>query len=222
MASLVRRSGAAVWFLVIIGLILVVGGLAWDASYSRFISEAESVQGVVANAERRSLGRRTRQYNVTVRYEIDGKAYGRILQGGRRDFSSLRAGDNITIYYRPSNPSRIVVKRSQGALPIAAGAIFIVLGIIFVIQCKKTNELIDWLKVRGRRVSAEVTSVEKKKNTEISLIKCVSKKPVTGQIEASYETHSAENNLCRYIGRQVTIYVHPDNDRKYYVDSDDF
>jgi hypothetical protein len=218
MASLVRSSGAAVWFFVLMGLIMLVGGLAWDASHSRFMSEAESVQGVVANAERRPLGRRGRTYSVTVRYEIDGKAYGRILSGGR-EFSSIRAGDKMTIYYRPSNPSRIVIRRSQGVLLIAAGAIFTVLGIIFVVQYKKTNEVIDWLKERGRTVYAEVTSVEKKsKKTEISFITCVSKNPATGQIEATYETRSGKDNLRRYIGRQVAVYVHPNDSSKYYLD----
>jgi len=237
-----NNANLAIFF---IGLIFVLFGLGFPiigynlmVSASRFGSEAVSVEGVIANieVERYRSGSETRtRHVVSVDYVINGTKYENTVNEYR---SSMRIGDEITLYYHPDTPwtvkTGLKADTFAGAFFIGIGGIFFIAGIAFLNNVRKKTALKKYLKQNGKMIYAQVIAVETDTTVFVSagvsnrggprhhpysFIKCAVMEPGTDIIKAAYKSWSVKNdNLGLYMGKQVKVYLHPHDNSKYYVD----
>jgi len=229
---------------IILGSIFTVAGYNIVVSASHFMAEAVSVEGIIVNItveryESPSGEPRTRKI-VSVDYEIDGVKYENTVPHYR---SSMRIGDAITLYHLPDTPW--TVKGDSGKNQFQAGIVFGIAGLFFVIcgicflnSVRRKTALKRYLKQHGTQIYAKVTEVETDRTKFVStgvgsrrndgvhypysLIKCVVMNPDTNEIKAVYKSWSIINDhLHSYIGQQVKVYLHPQDNTKYYVDLED-
>jgi len=215
-----------------IGLGLVAIAFVVMTNSSRFISETLLVEGVITNIEteryRSSNGTRTRHI-VSVDYIVDGVKYENTVNHYRY---TMRIGDGIPLYYIPDQPWRIKAdpgnENLAGIFFIGFGGIFFIAGLGFLNSIRKKIMLQKYLKQHGKTIYAEVIAVERDTSVSVngthpySFIKCAAKNTVTDEITATYNSWSIKNDyLLPYVGKQVKVYLHPADSKKYYVDLDD-
>ena len=226
----------------ILGGIFVIIGFNFIINNISFQAEAVSIEGVITNIEteryRNNKGETRTRYNVSIDYEVNGVKYENRINEYR---SSMRIGDEITLYYLPDAPwiVRTGLKNDTvgGAFFAGIGSIFFVIGIIFIINMVKKSALKKYLIQHGKMIYAKVTSVETDttvftsagtgnrggpRHYPYSFIKCSVICHVTDEIKATYKSWSVkDDNLGSYIGKQVKVYLHPSDNKKYFVDLED-
>ena len=215
------------------GLGLPIVGINMMKSSSSFRSEAVSTEGVIVEIEverYRSNGETRTRYILSVDYIIDGKNYENIVKSTS---SSKRVGDKITLYYLPDAPWDIRIGKGidtfwGGVLFIGVGGIFLTVGIVFLVKIKRKVALKNYLKENGKIIYAQVTTAETDFSVSVSgshpysFIRCMAMEPDSNEIKATYKSWSIKNdNLGSYVGKQVKVYLHPDDNKKYYVDLED-
>jgi len=221
---------------IILGSILVIIGFNLMLNAYRFKTEAVSVKGVIVNigVERYISGSETRTRNiVSVDYIINGVKYENTVNEYR---SSMRIGDEITLYYQPDTPwvvtARLNNNTSIGAFFTGIGGIFLIVGIIFFNSVRKKRALQKYLKQYGIPIYAQVIDVEKDYSITVSykgaggypysFLKCAVMEPGSNENKVIYNSWSIKNNyLHSYIGKKVKVYIHPQDNNKYYVDIED-
>jgi len=237
------KNNANLIILIIGSVFVILGSFLGGKSFTmmgnayRFMSEAVSVEGVITDIEieKYQKGSKTRtHYSISVDYEIDGVKYENIVHQYR---SSMRIGGEITLYYLPNEPNTVKSGSKNtdflGSVVIGMGSlIFIIAGYVFLNRIRKKLAIQKFVKQWGKTIYAEVIAVEKdysvsvnfgifsrrKGNHPYSFLKCVVKKPGTDEIQATYNSCSVNNDLLSYVGKRVTVYLHPHDNSKYYVD----
>jgi len=226
----------------ILGSIFVVIGFNFIVNNIRFKAEAVSIEGVIANIEteryRNSKNEVRTRHVVSVDYTVNGVKYENTVYEYR---SSMRIGDGITLYYLPDAPwiVRTGLKNDTvgGAFFMGIGGIFFIIGIVFLINIIKKSALKKYLLQHGKMIYAKVIDVEKDTTVFVSagtgsrggprhypysFLKCAVVCPVTDEIRSSYKSASVKDDyLGSYVGKQVKVYLHPSDNKKYYVDLDD-
>ena len=227
---------------VILGLHVTVLGINMIKNAASFKTETISVTGTITNieSERYNTGNETRlRYNVSVDYIIDGIKYESIINEYKR---SMRIGDEITLYYPPDNPLAVNAESNVnpflgGIIISSGGLIFIIAGIVFLNKVRKNIMLRKYLKQNGKIIYAEVIAAETdytlwvsfgssrmsgNRTYPYSFIKCAVMEPGTNEIMTTYKSGSVKNSdLSFYVGKQVKVYLHPQDKSKYYVDLED-
>ena len=121
-------------FLIPVGLILIIFGVVFFIANTKNQDYIE-VESTVSNVELYqdeyidTDGNRVEAtYDVSVKYNVDGKEYEAVLSG----LSKHKIGDKIKIYYNPSNPSQITQTKSLifPLLMIAGGVAAFASGIV--------------------------------------------------------------------------------------------
>ncbi len=138
---LIIRESRAARFLIPGGLILFVCGLIFLNAVNQskdYIKTESTVTKVELEQEAYtdSNGDRTEaSYFVYVKYTVDGKEYEAELGG----MSELKEGQKLTIYYNPSDPTRVTQTKSPlvPIILIAAGIAALAGGIISGINAVK-------------------------------------------------------------------------------------
>jgi len=241
---MVKSASSAVIFVgtmfIIMGSICAVAGYKLAVHTSRFMSEAVSVEGVIVNItteryESPTGEARTRKI-VSVDYEIDGVKYENTVNYHR---SSMRIGDAITLYHLPDTPWTVKGESEKsnfagGIGMVGVGLFFIICGICFLNSVRRKTALKRYLKQHGTQIYAQVIAVEIDRTISVSagtgskrdrgfnplsFLKCAVMDPNTNEPKAVYNSWSINNNhLHPYIGKQVKVYLHPQDNTKYYVD----
>jgi regulatory protein YycI of two-component signal transduction system YycFG len=121
-----------------------------------------------------------------------------------------------------------------GFIIIGISGILIIFGIVLLYFYFKRKKLNKWLILHGEAVQTEIIAVEIDKNTTIngqypySYFICAVKNPTTNEITKTYNSCNIKNkrqdhpDLYTCIGNEITVYIHPDNPDKYYVDVEMF
>ena len=140
------RESALARFLIPAGVILIVFGVVFFGASKRnqHYEKAEAQVTSVVLEEAASTdanGNRTEAtYLLGLKYTVDGKEYEADLSG----MSKYEAGDRLTIYYDPADPSRITQTKSLiiPLIIIAAGIAAVVAGIVSGVNViRKYNRL---------------------------------------------------------------------------------
>lgn len=131
-ATLLRESGSA-RFLIPVGIMLVIFGTLMfyiNAQNQDYVKATATVTRAVLAEEAYTDADGNRveaTYDVDITYIADGGMYAQTLTG----MSECKAGDKLTIYYDPSDPSRITQTKSLiiPLIMIVGGAAALVGGI---------------------------------------------------------------------------------------------
>ena len=138
--TIIRESRLA-RFLVPAGLILIICGIVFTVAAVRS-KDYVKTEAVISNVEleeeahKDSSGNKVEAtYVVTVRYTVNGKEYESELGG----LSERNVGDKMTIYYDPSDPSRITQSKSPiiPLILVAAGIAALIGGIVSAVNTVK-------------------------------------------------------------------------------------
>jgi len=219
-------------FLIIIGLFAArMGGIKMIDAY-RYSSKAMTTEGVITDIEleRYGSGTETRTRRIAnVDYVINGNKY-----ESKINFKAgMLIGDEITIYYLPDEPQIASLGSRTDLLAgififVVGGLVFIAAGIHFLNVIRKKTAIKKYVKQNGTMIYAEVIAVETDFSVSVqggnpySLLKCAVKDPETNKITATYNSWGVKNdNLGSYVGKQVKVYLDPQDKSKYYVDLED-
>ena len=118
----------AVIILVAPGLCLTVVGLKTHLDNSRFMKTAVETKAEIVYIESTQVSDDIR-YKVTVRFSVDGHDYSGLLGEHKQ---GMERGDEVSIYYDPTNPNDfrgIMSTKWQGIGITAAGMILLFIGI---------------------------------------------------------------------------------------------
>ncbi len=177
------------WFagsiFLIVGLIFLVVGISIAAYNVNFKNNALETTAVISSIERDRDSDGDTSYTVYVRYTVDGSQYERPLNFYS---SGMYVGEEISIYYLPEQPNRILAKSSLSFLFI----LFPLMGLIaasigFVIIFRKVMKIKShkYLLENGEVVNAEITNVDYKSSYTVNgvspyVITCKWVDPSTG------------------------------------------
>lgn len=144
--------GAKKFLLILFGLIGTVYsivGLCMFLAENKFKRNGVEITAVIEDIRRNYSGRPAARrnsnydYDVFVSYFAEGDYYTEILHSYN---SSMKIGDEITIYYIPDNPTMIAKKGARAFMGIVFGGI----GITFIIVCVLVAMFVKPKKVQWR------------------------------------------------------------------------
>ena len=205
-------------FLIVSIVFLLVGLSFLGASgitgmvTGNILSNAVQVDGEIVEVDRWGD-----DWDVYVRYTYDGREYFEEL-----DVYSftMREGDPIELMIDPRDPDDPLPKGMENLLSViflaVGGSLALIGGVILVIRMRsrrKRRLLLDM----GRRVDATIT------NAFVNIYVRVNRRhPWKVECtDASGRLYTSDNVYRRcdgLVGQKVTVYVHPFDDGKYYVD----
>jgi len=205
--------------LLIVSIVFLVVGLSFlgvsgvtGIITGYFYENAVPVDGEIVEVDRWSD-----DWDVYVRYTYEGREYFEEL-----DVYSItmREGDSIELMIDPRDPDDPLPKGMENILSViflaVGGSLTLAGGIILIIRMRRRRKrrlLLDM----GRRVEATITNAYA--NTFVRVngrhpwkVECT---------DGSGRRYTSDNVYSRcdgLVGQKVTVYVHPFDDEKYYVD----
>jgi hypothetical protein len=164
---------------------------------------------------------------TTVTYEVDGQTYEQELSEVN---TSWHNGDEVTVYYRPGDPSHVsaVVWRILALVFSSIGAFFLVISAAVASVALRKRAITRALLQAGRRIEATITSVDQDFTTHVNgrfpwLVTCSWHDPETGRtfVFRSQTTIDDPRPLMASSGRTtLVVYIDPaDPEKKYFVDA---
>lgn len=232
MKNKIRNAGAVTFIIGIIfaflGVTFIIAGIIVSAQTKSFLNKSEQTEAVISQIEAdhyKMNGKRRINYDVWVKYTVEGIQYEELLNYYS---SSMCAGDIITINYDPNDPSRILSSLGSTVIVlvfIPIGAVFSILGSIFIIQKIISDSHRDKLIQNGERYTGVITNVVLNNYVRINgrhpfKAECEVIDPYSGE-KSLYCSDSIMNDISYLVGRAVTVYVDSNNKKKYYVDIDE-
>lgn len=196
--------------------LLGIGMLVWAVfavfSSLSYVQRAEKVVGVIEDIGNHTL----------VSYSYEGEQRTTSLS---ETSSSMEVGDSITLYVSRKNPDRVKSWIGLWLFPLIMGGIaipFTAVGIGFLIAVCRAGRKKKRLLAQGKKLLAEVTGGRTNFNQEIngrhpSKLECCYADPFTGE-EYRFSSANVWFDPELYRGRQVAVYVEPENYAVYYVD----
>lgn len=196
----------------LLGIVMLVCAVCAIASSMQYIQHAEKVVGVIEDLKDRTL----------VSYTLDGERKTAYLS---ESSSSMSEGDSITLYVNRENTGRVKSDIGLWIFPVIMGCIgipFTAIGIGLLIAVGRAKGKKKKLMTEGRKLSAEVTGGRINYNQEIngrhpSKLECRYIDPATGA-EYCFSSANVWFDPQLYVGRQVSVYVKPEDYAVYYVD----
>ena len=238
---------STILFLMFVSVVLILWGIFIYADYSNFRKNAEVTIGTVTDVYISSSYKKRRSHTVSVdvTYIVDGKKYNYYIYGYARSRSytgSKYNGDLVKIMYNKNNPA----DARRAADPSAKSAIMIISGIVAAVLSyfySRRNDNYDSLLKNGITLEAVIIDIERSdpvvKNFLVNSIEfmltrtssgsdlndkgyaiiCEWQNPVTGQVYR-FRSAGVDAFLTPYVGKNVTVYVDPNDYSKYLVDVD--
>ena len=154
----------------LVGIGLLVAGVAVSVTTVRFMVTAERVDGTVVDMVERTTTHSTGRGSSTdtawhpmVEFSVDGKPYS--FQGSVGSSPpAYEVGDTVEVAYDPSDPhdARLASFWSAYFLPLILGGIGIVftpIGVVLLVKAWRIRALRAWLRRNGREVWAEIAHI---------------------------------------------------------------
>ena len=209
---------------LIVGIVLLVIFSIFNIIDNNFKKDAIKTVGIIQDIIYDYVGEDT-DIDVIISYQ-DSKEIKHIAKSNYYS-NTMRIGDEITVYYKDDNPSKIVVEKNDfvSYIPFILSSLFIILGIVLIIvpilNQIKGKKLIS----TGLRLNATINSVDLNTRYQIN-----GRSPYI--IRASftynniiYETKS--NNIWYEVGviidnkgiKELPVYINTNNPKKNYLDT---
>lgn len=144
---------------------------------------------------------------------------------------NYKIADTLTIYVNKNDSTDFIVEgRNQFGIIVcfALGGILVVAGICLFFICNHNSKCNVGLLKDGKIIEAEVLYADTNEKKESfgrhpNVFTCVYKDPETNAEKYFTSDSIYSKNLgTTYIGKKVKVYVDPNNDKNYYVDSEKF
>ena len=208
----------------VVGLIFCAVCIGIYVENSRFMKTAQEVSAEVTEVHKdrvRRNGKYRTDYDVYIRYEVDGNIYNEELSGGN---GSMREGQIIKVYYDPYNPRDVRTGKSGGAILFGAvfALVFVVVGVfVGVVPYVKAKKLRE-LKMTGQQITAMITDIIIDKSVRINKrypfkAICEAVDPMTNE-KYLYSSEGVMNDIHYLQGQLVTVYYDAYDRSRYYVD----
>lgn len=203
-----------------VGIIFLGASVFIFRDSSEFFQEAISTEGTISDIYLEE-SEKSDVHRVIVSYKADSE-----LMSGRLNYysSTMKIGDQLTLYYHPDNPSRVRGGASMFLDWIFFGAALstVALGSLLVGFSVRKKKLKKRLLESGMRLSAVITDVRLKQNESVNgrhpyVVDCEYRTP-EGSVYVFSSGALWDRPADDVIDSVVYVYVDPKNYRKYYVD----
>jgi hypothetical protein len=202
--------------LLVLCLLTIVTGIAVIYEASAYQKKAKVTEGIVAD-------RRTSSYHVI--YKSDDGAEHNLRVSAKNN--KRREGDKIKVFYRIDNPDKArITDGKKGGKKIIIIAIVMLLFDFYMIYTNRKNiRISDNFKTNGRKVQAEITSVEIDNNTTIRKkhpynINCKWIDPITGKVYTHTIKYIWKEPASLLAGRNtIDVYIDREDPEKYFMDT---
>lgn len=143
-----------------IGICVIIGGIIFQVNNTRFLKTAEKADAKITDIITSYDSDGEANHNVNVRFMVNGEEYEGVLGEWN---SGMYIGKTITVYYNPNNPNQFRGGSSKfvGAIMIAFGAIFAVIGAVPLINDKKRKNIKRDLEKNGIKLYAKINDIYK-------------------------------------------------------------
>lgn len=149
-----NRLENLLWLIFLgVGLIFIVVGIVIGANYFNLKDKGETIATITDISTYRGSGG-SRQYDVMVKYKVDGKTYASLLNSYSSNFYN---GKEIEIYYDKEYPNKILLKSSNVLILVfpGIGLVFSIIGTIGITYNRNKNKLEKKLKRTGTLIYAD-------------------------------------------------------------------
>jgi len=216
-----------------IGLVLLIVAGVIYSSTSSFRREALTAPGTVIelSLERSSSsgGGTSSSYYPIVEYRTEEGETIRFRSSTGSNPPSFREGQQVTVRYRAETPYKAKIdtfgQMWLGVIIIGSiGVPFFILGTIFLLIPARRKKLDAWLQDNGRIISAEIDRVDINPGVRVNgrnpyVIYAQWHDSTTGRIWV-FKSKSIWYNPEKYIQtKSVHVRIHPDNPKKYVMDT---
>lgn len=213
----------------IIGIIFLFVGMKIFVAQTDFKNNAKESNAVITNIETYTDSEGYTEYNVMVRYEVDGKIYDEELNSYSSD---MYVGKTLTIYYNQNNPTEISYTDMEFAFLVfpILGLIFTLIGggifVKLIIDNKKRKRLLNSKFIIQAKIIDFVINGSISVNGKHPYMLVASTiSPYDGNTYV-FNSDSVWNDLNPIIKQYnittVPVYVNPQNYKEYYLDIDIF
>lgn len=214
----------------IFGIIAIIGAFKQKEDNDKFFETAKIVDGVIENIESRRVtsgtGRKKKtrtEYDVYVTYTVDGMKYENVEISWYS--SSMSEGDAIKLYYDPLNPRDVRDKEyEEGQFPtlIIVGSLFIIVSVVYIVITMTGGFAGKGLKKKGIKCQAEQYCIDKNYSVRVNgrhpyIVYCQVFDPRVNAMK-EFKSKNCYEDLNKYDIRDIDVYLHPTNMKKYYVD----
>lgn len=206
------------------GIIFAAVGIGVLCSNINFKKNAELITAVITDidtyTERKADGERVTRHDVYISYTVDGVEYETELNEYN---SGMRVGKEIEVYYAPDNPNKVKTDSVLfEAIFIGIGGVFAVIGSAFLISNINKAALRKRLIRDGEQLSGTIINVSRNYSVRINGVcpykaECEVIDPYSGE-KYLYSSDNYMTDICYMAGKTVTVYVDPNNRKKYYID----
>lgn len=214
-------------FLILAAIFLGIGTIFLAVAISitifsyGFFQDALSTEGVISDIVRDSSSHDKQDHDVYITYNIDGQEYESEINYYS---SSMEIGQKITVYYIEDNKTDIRIK--EYLLPIifgSIGAVFFIIGFVFLLLSHKRRQSILWLKEHGIRINARITGVSLLHNISVNnrhpyVVNCQYVDEVNKAVYNFRSDYLWYNPSEQLQGDEITVLVDPINFKKYSVE----
>ena len=210
----------------IVGLGLLIGGLAAAWHTRQFLATAVSVPGVVT--ENVWQGGRSAYHPRFSFRTVDGQELS-LLSNTGTDPPSFHANQAVTVLYDPKQPRDASIRSfaQLWLLPTilcSLGAFFVSFEGVLMIVSGVSGRKDAWLRQNGRRIQAEVTRVELNtwlhvNGTSPYRIVCQWRDPVTSQVHIFLSDNIWYDPSSYLRTKTIEVLVDPDHLHRYAVDT---
>ncbi|MDI9246716.1 DUF3592 domain-containing protein [Marinobacter sp. CHS3-4] len=212
----------------VVGGALIIGALAAYQSTSGFLAEALEVPGVVTDLIYDRSGDSSVYYPIVQFKDATGQLIEFRSSSGSNPASHDR-GETVSVFYTAGEPesARINGFFSLWGVPLIVGSlggVFFLVGVLMILVPKLRSRRAAKLKATGRPISARIQSVELNTGMQMngrSPYRIVSQwqDPATTKVHVFLSDNLWFNPTNFIKGESVSVYIQPDNPKRYWVDT---
>lgn len=205
----------------IVGAAIIMGGVFWISSNSRFKETAIETQATIVDIDTYRDSDGETHHTVYVEFEVDNNIY----EGTLGYYSSnMYIGGQTDIYYDPLNPNDFKSTSNDfgGIILVGMGLIFFVIGAGAIFNAIGKKGRNNKLKETGTRIFAEFDRIELNRSYQVN-----GRSPyriICHGINNDYNEYMSENlwkNPERFIKERgitnFSVYIDIENPKKYYM-----
>lgn len=210
-----------------VGLVALAAAVFWYFHTSSFLAGAATAKGIVVELVPRT-SRRGLVYAPRVEFAAPDGSRGMLISSVGSDPPSYSRGDAVEVLYDPRNINKARLKSFAElwlgpSIFAGLGVIFGGIGLGILLFQRRQGGARRWLQAGGRRIEADYEGVEL--NTSLTVggrnpfrILAQWQDPMTSRIHV-FHSENLWFDPQKYIERKtLTVYVDPNNPKKYYVD----
>lgn len=203
--------------LLVLCLVTIIAGIAVYFEASAFQKKAKVTEGIVENS---------RISNFHVIYTSDDGVKHDLYVS--RKNNRLKDEEKIKVFYRIDNPdnARITNGKKGGKKIIIIAFVMLLFDFYMIYKNKKNIRISNYFKTNGRKIQAEITSVEIDNNITIQnkhpySILCNWIDPFTGKEYAHTIKHIWKDPTPLLAGRNtIDVYIDREYPEKYFIDTE--